>query len=347
MISTISLETVIILVFLLIHGSILNKFLPNLTSIAEDSTPDFHYGNIDKDYYNDGDNEALDWATDLKEKSLNMKEKEEHINRTNEINNGTAKTVNNIEHDMNELNLDATISNEMNYSHGMDKAINSTIQNSFVEAVKEGVKASTNDTLNDDLKPLNGTTDKVDCVLVNGSCDNETEFNVSEAKLPHFAEKIDTLSRIVPSTTSVPANAESSSNFKNSKFLIENSPSDEENVEEATTESNIITQLAKDVDDESDNEIDNNSSEDDNKRMSKELTSDIDGEQFTSPSSSSGFITSTSSVDFSSILLNAENSVDKKTSKQKGSIAHKSGVPDFTKSNGKYWHFNYLILTIC
>ena len=346
MVSIIFLETVIFLVLFLIHQSILDEFRPNLTSTAKDSPPDLHYRNIDRDYYNDNEQE---WATNLQEKSLNMEDGKEDNNRTKEINYKIIynnKTSNKIEQDVNELNLDGAVNNKMNYSYTGDGAINSTV----VEA-EEGVKASDNGTLKDGLKALNRTTEKVGFGLVNGSCVNETEFNVSNAKLIETVEKIDDSQTLVPSGTFIPPYAESSINFKNSKFLIDNSPSDREFTDEATTESNIITQLIKDVENgNSDNEIDNNDSTKDYKDKNKLkelpsqlesqsetndlLSSDNDGEHVSSP------FMSTSSVDFSSILLIAEKSVDgKKTSKQKSSTAHKAGVPDFTKSNGGYIEF--------
>ena len=318
------MESVIILLLMLIHQSILDELFPNLTSSAKDSTTEYPvHGNTNRDYHNDYNGGAL------QVEAINIKGNNtfEEINKTtNDVKANEAEKV------VRQLKFDEPIKIVENYS----RVLNKTSQDSnSVKVIADKLGSLKNGTVHYKLKTKNETTEnKTDCVLANNTfCDNDTET----VQLPDILEKIDNLMENIPTTTTDPQITEGPS-IGSHKF------------EEATTESDIITQLVKHIEDISNIDITKSeSSNDGEKYSSKDTDPELEGQsefmngvssntadsQSTSPSS--GFSTSTSSVDFSSILLQVDSVAHKKPPEQKGSLAHKAEVPDFTKSNGMYF----------
>ena len=342
MISNISVESVIIFLLMLIRQSILDEPLPNLTSTVKDSTTEYpHYGNTDKDYHND------DIIGKLQVETINIKGN----NTVKEIN----ETINNdktseAEKVVKELKLDEHIEIVENYSRVLNKT--SPDSNSMKDAADK-LGSLKNGTVHHKLKTKNETTEnKTNCFSANNTfCDNDTKKSInSSIQLPNIPKKIDNLLENIPSTTTVPQITEGTSigshTFEGDGSLFLN--------EEVTTESDITTQLVKHIEDVSSSDITKSESSNDGEKYSlKDTDPELEGQsefmngvssntadgQSTSPSS--GFSTSTSSVDFSSVLLQVDSVAHKKPSKQKGSSAHKAEVPDFTKSNGRYFTRTY------
>ena len=302
MISNISVESVIILLLMLIRQSILNELLPNLTFTAKDSTTEYpHHGNTDKDYHND------DIIGNLQVETINIKGNNtvEEINIT--INDDKTSEA---ENSVRELKFGEPIKIVENYSRVLNKT---WPDSNSVKDVADKLGSLKNET----------TENKMDCVSANNTfCVNDTKKSInSSIQLPDIPKKIDNLLENIPSITTVPPITEGTSigshTFEGDGSLFLN--------EEVTTESDIITQLVKHVDDVSSRDITKSESSNDGEKYSpKDMNPELEDQsefmngvssntadgQSTSPSS--GFSTSTSSVDFSSILLQVD------------SVAHKS-----------------------
>ena len=337
MISYIFVESVIILLLLLIRQSILDELLPNLTSTAKDSTTEYPpYRNINKDYHTDGIGDAI--GGKLPNETINVKGNNtvEEINKT--INVDKTSEAENV---VSELKFDAPIKIVENYSRVFNET---SLDSNSVKHVADKLESLKNDTVHYELKAKNETTEnKTDCLLSNNKfCDNDTKKLLnSSIQLPDIPKIIENLVESIPSTTTVPPITEGPSTdslkFEGDGSFFLN--------KETTTESDIVTQLIKHI---GNGIIKSESSNEDGKYNSKDTNPQLEGQlelingassntadrHSTSPSS--GFSTTTSSVDFSSILLQVDSVAHKKPPKQGGSTAHKADVPDFTKSNGRY-----------
>ena len=340
MISNISVESVIILLLLLIHQSILDELLPNLTTIAKDSTTEYpHYGNIDKDYHSGDISGAIDdYRGKLQVETIDIKGNNtvEEINKT--IN---YDKTNEAEEVVSELEFDDPIKIVENYSRVLNETL---LDSNSVNHVADKLESLKNDTVNYKLKRKDEITkNKTDCLLSNNKfCDNDTKKHInSSIQLPDIPKKIDNFLESIYSTITAPSSTDDS-------FFLN---------EESTTESDIITQLIKHIEDDvGGNDITKTESLNGGEKYmysSKDTNSQLEGQSEYmngvssntadrhSTSSPSGFSTSTSSVDFSSILLQVDSVAHKKTPKQKNSSPHKADVPDFTKSNGRHFTRNF------
>ena len=351
MISNISVESVIILLLLLIHQSILDELLPNLTTIAKDSTTEYpHYGNIDKDYHSGDISGAIDdYRGKLQVETVDIKGN----NTGEEINKASNDDkTNEAEEVVSESKIDEPIKIVQNYS----RVLNETLLDSNSADKLESLK---NDTVNYELKTKDEITkNKTDCLSSNNKfCDNDTKKHInSSIQLPDIPKKIDNFLESIPSTITTPSSTEEpsidSQKFKGDGPFFLN--------EASTTESDIITLLIQHIEDDvSGNDITKTESSNDGEKYmysSKDSNSQLEGQSEYmngvssntadkhSTSSPSGFSTSTSSVDFSSILPQVDSVAHKKTPKQKNSSPHKADVPDFTKSNGRNFTRIFLFL---
>ena len=352
MISNISVESVIILLLLLIHQSILDELLPNLTTIAKDSTTEYpHYGNIDKDYHSGDISGAIDdYRGKLQVETIDIKGNNtvEEINKT--IN---YDKTNEAEEVVSELEFDDPIKIVENYSRVLNETL---LDSNSVNHVADKLESLKNDTVNYKLKRKDEITkNKTDCLLSNNKfCDNDTKKHInSSIQLPDIPKKIDNFLESIYSTITAPSSTEEpsidSQKFEGDDSFFLN--------EESTTESDIITQLIKHIEDDvGGNDITKTESLSGGEKYmysSKDTNSQLEGQSEYmngvssntadrhSTSSPSGFSTSTSSVDFSSILLQVDSVAHKKTPKQKNSSPHKADVPDFTKSNGRHFTRNF------
>ena len=312
----ISVESVITLLLLLVHQSMLDKLSPDFNAGGINTTRE-HPHNDSSSYQNN---------------SLTGNYRDElQVGRSPTSGDINSKAISSERKNITvEQSHDHLYFEEQNEKH-IPELLSGILPNSSSEnklQVNNGTTStgiSKNQTVELELKPQKNLTNKKKCHF----CNNDTKKDIqSSYQLFNNSEKSDQLDQLISST--VIPNKEPTINFSREDISLLPHV-------QTTTISGITVKDAEVVktDAFNDNKIFHSQNvtvqPESHPKMRSNVSSNSSNQRFTSPSA--GFRTSTMSVELSSILLQVNS--DRETKKQKISLVPEADIPNFSNSNGK------------